>query len=344
MKQYVKSIDAMRVMAILAVILIHTTTRTLEAAKFNLAGFPVSIFLNQIARFAVPLFFIISGFVLEISWDDGLNYFSFIKKRFSRIFIPYIFWSVIYYFFVYNQNPENFIQVILKGDASYQLYFIPTLCIFYLLFPLLHRFYSFISNKSILVLLFVSEALLLYRDYFINTFKYPDPVHIAILSYFFFIIGIVAAHKKEMIMQFTKKWKYIIFPVVILSGIYVFWEGFSRFMITNNYFNYYSQWRPSILVYTITIGLILFYLFEKPTFQLYFIQKLSKLSFLVFLIHVIVLEEVWSSFGKSLFNLLSGNIFAKIIFDPIFFGKVAGISFVIAYILHKIPRLNKLLG
>ena len=219
MKQYVKSIDAMRVMAILAVILIHTTTRTLEAAKYNLAGFPVSIFLNQIARFAVPLFFIISGFVLEISWDDGLNYFSFIKKRFSRIFIPYIFWSVIYYFFVYNQNPENFIQVILKGDASYQLYFIPTLCIFYLLFPLLHRFYSFISNKSILVLLFVSEALLLYRDYFINTFKYPDPVHIAILSYFFFIIGIVAAHKKEMIMQFTKKWKYIIFPVVILSGI-----------------------------------------------------------------------------------------------------------------------------
>jgi hypothetical protein len=62
------------------------------------------------------------------------------------------------------------------------------------------------------------------------------------------------------------------------------------------------------------------------------------------LIHVIVLEEVWSSFGKSLFNLLSGNIFAKIIFDPIFFGIVAGISFVIAYILHKIPRLNKLLG
>jgi surface polysaccharide O-acyltransferase-like enzyme len=132
MKQYVKSIDSLRTFAILAVVLIHTTTRTLEAAKFNLTAFPVSIFLNQIVRFAVPLFFMISGFVLETNFDEKSGYLSFIKKRFSRIFIPFVFWSAIYYLFVYNQNHDNFLRVILTGNASYQLYFIPTLCIFYL--------------------------------------------------------------------------------------------------------------------------------------------------------------------------------------------------------------------
>ena len=85
MKQYVKSIDSLRILCILAVLLIHTSTRTLETAKFDLTGFPLTIFLNQIARFAVPLFFIISGFVLETNFDQSSGYISFLKKRFSKI-------------------------------------------------------------------------------------------------------------------------------------------------------------------------------------------------------------------------------------------------------------------
>jgi hypothetical protein len=178
----------------------------------------------------------------------------------------------------------------------------------------------------------------------VATFKYPDPIHIAILAYFFFIVGIVVARNRENIKAFIGKWKYVFLIGTPLSGIYVFWEGLSRYVISRNYLAYYSQWRPSVLIYTIVLGLILFYFFEKPKLHDHFFEKLSKLSFFVFLIHVIVLEEVWSSFGKSLFNLLSGNFFGKIIFDPIFFGIVAGISFVIAYIFQKIPRLNKLIG
>jgi len=344
MKQYVKSIDFLRTIAILGVVMVHTTTRTLEAAKFNLIGFPVTIFLNQIARFAVPLFFVISGFVLEISFDQNLGYFSFLKKRFSRIFLPYIIWSVVYYFFIYNQNPENFIRVLLKGDASYQLYFIPTLCIFYLVFPFLHRIYKIISNKLVLVLLFISQIWFLYHDYFVKQFMFDDPIHIAILAYFFFIIGIVAARNRKRITLLFSKWKYFFLSGACLSGIYVFWEGRSRYLATGNYLSYYSQWRPSVLVYTTAIGLVLFCMFEKAKFQFSFLEKLSRLSFLVFLIHVIILEKAWSLFGKSLFTLTTGTLIGKILFDPIFFAIVAGVSFLFAFILHKIPKLYKLIG
>jgi surface polysaccharide O-acyltransferase-like enzyme len=70
MKERIKSIDSLRGLSILAVLLIHTTTRTLEASNFNIVGFSWTLFLNQIARFAVPLFFLISGLVLEISYKE----------------------------------------------------------------------------------------------------------------------------------------------------------------------------------------------------------------------------------------------------------------------------------
>ena len=344
MKQYVKSIDSLRTFAILAVVLIHTTTRTLEAAKFNLTGFPVAIFLNQIARFAVPLFFLISGFVLETNFDEKSGYLNFIKKRFSRIFIPFVFWSAVYYLFIYNQNHDNFLRVILTGNASYQLYFIPTLCIFYLAFPLLHKVYKVISNKLFLVFLTASEIYFLYHDYFVVPFRFDDPIHIAILAYFFFIIGIVAARNKDLINAFVHKWKYILLPGTFLIGIYVFWEGFSRYLTTGNYLSYYSQWRPSILIYTVLVALISFHLFEKTRLQFSLVEKLSRLSFLVFLIHVIVLEIGWGLIGKAVFSAIGGSLAGKIIFDPLFFGFTAGISFLIAFILHKIPKLYRLTG
>jgi len=344
MKQYVKSIDSLRVLSILAVILIHTTTRTLEAAKFNLVGFPVTIFLNQIARFAVPLFILISGFVLETSFNPNLGYISFLKKRFSKIFIPYVFWSAIYYLFVYAQNRENFFHVLLKGNASYQLYFIPTLCIFYLIFPFLHKIYKIISNKIFLTLLFIFQIWLLYQDYFVTEFRLVDPLHIAILGYFFFIIGIVAARNKNEINLFVHKWKVLLLLATSGMGIYVFREGIGRFLATGNYLSYYSQWRPSILIYTIFLGLIFFHLFEKTKLQFSAVEKLSRLSFLVFFIHIIILEATWSLFGKSLFSLINGNIFGKALFDLIFFGTTVSASFFIAFILHKIPKLYRLTG
>jgi surface polysaccharide O-acyltransferase-like enzyme len=316
----------------------------LEAAKFDLVGFPVTIFLNQIARFAVPLFILISGFVLETSFNPNLGYISFLKKRFSKIFIPYVFWSVIYYFLVYNQNHDNFLRVILTGDASYQLYFIPTLCIFYLIFPFLHKIYKIISNKWFLILLFLSQVWLLYKDYFVKEFKFDDPIHIAILAYFFFIIGIVAARNKDAINEFVHKWKYYLLSRPIVTALYVFWEGRDRFLATGNYLSYYSQWRPSTLIYTILVGLVSFHLFEKAKLQFSVLEKLSRLSFLVFFVHVAVLEVTWSLVGKNLFSLLNPNLFGKIAFDFAFFGVIATISFLLAYLLHKIPGLYRLIG
>lgn len=344
MKQYIRSIDSLRILSILAVIAVHTTTRTLEAARFDLAGYPLTIFMNQIARFAVPLFFMISGFVLEAAYQGGIDYLSYFKKRFVKIAAPFIFWSAIYYLFVYTKNTDNFIRVLLTGNASYQLYFIPSLCIFYLAFPLLHKIYAFLSKWWILAAILGSQTWFLYQDYFIKGYRYSDPIRITLLAYFFFIIGMVASHKRDQLNEFVHKLKFILLPITVLAGIYVFWEGRSGFLATGNYLTYYSQWRPSVLIYTLLLGLTFFHLFEKSHLQFSIIDKLSKLSFFVFFVHVIVLEVIWKYFGNSIFAYFGGSAIGKVIFDPIFFVTVVAISFILAALSRKIPHLYKLVG
>jgi len=86
----------------------------------------------------------------------------------------------------------------------------------------------------------------------------------------------------------------------------------------------------------LVLGAILFYIFDKSRFESKIIEKLSKLSYPVFFIHIIVLEVVWKYFPY--------NAVGKIAFDPIFFVLVLTVSFGATYLIHKIPHFSKLTG
>lgn len=333
-KKYNPALDALRVVSILAVILIHTSTRKLEVTHYDLVHVPWTLLLNQISRFAVPLFFMISGFALELSYSSKINYFTYLKRRANRILIPYVFWSFIYYFFIYRQHSDDFFSALLAGSASYQLYFIPSLIIFYAIFPILHKFYEILSNKYVLTVLFVIQVFILNYDYQFHTSPFPYLVAVALFNYFVFVIGMVAAHHHEDLMKLAGKWKFALIPSLAFAGYLVFNEGFSTYLKTYNYLAFYSQWRPSILLYTILSGLVFYYLFSKMNFK--FIKQLSDLSFFVFFIHVIILETIWSYIGIH----IVGNYW----FDAFFFVSTASLSFIIAYLIRKIPYLAKLTG
>ena len=337
-------VDILRIIAICAVVLIHTTTRTLEASTFKLQEVPWTLFLNQTARFAVPLFFMISGFVLELNFKMHENYFVYFKKRISRIIIPFIFWSGIYYFFVYKNHTENFFQSLLGGDASYQLYFIPALFIFYLVFPLIHNFYKYLGSKQITILFGLIEVTLLYYDYFISPIRLFYPIKIALFNYFVFYLGVVWVSNKEKLIIFLKKWKLLLIFFSVFLGIFIYIEGNNGYSQTHNYLTFYSQWRPSILIYTISLAGLLYWIFNRNVKYLLIIKILSKLSFFVFFIHVIVLEFIWHEFLKDIFTKTHGTIANQLLFDPIYFFMVIVASFLIAFLLHKIPYISKITG
>lgn len=343
-KKYNPAIDSLRILASLAVVFIHTSTKTLEASSYDLQRLSWTLLLNQIFRFAVPLFFIISGFVLELSYPFHTSYSTYLKKRMVRILIPYIFWSTVYYFFIYTQHDSPFLRDLLTGDASYQLYFIPALIIFYIIFPFIHTHYRIFANKWLVISLGVSEVVLLYIEYYIQPLPFISPIRIALLNYFAFLLGIIGSHHEQSILHFMQKWKFVIFLITIGLGLYVFLEGKNLYLQTNNYLSFYSQWRPSVLFYSLFVTVSLYFLFTKITRFLEITKRLSRLSLFVFFVHVIVLEIIWRSWGAAFFSSTHTHIAENLWYDPLFFSIVASLSFLLAYIVHKIPQISKITG
>jgi surface polysaccharide O-acyltransferase-like enzyme len=339
-----RAMDALRTAAILAVILIHTTSRTIESVYMNLPKVPLSLLLNQVSRFAVPLFFLISGFVLELSYRDDIGYFTYLKKRAGKIFLPYVFWSFIYYQFVYTQHDMGFLQTLIGGNSSYQLYFIPPLLLFYLIFPLLHKLYRWISKWWVLVILIGTEIGLLYADYYRHAIVIPDPLRITVLNYLFFVLGMVACHQTDRILAIVRQLKYF-WPVItaVLAG-YIFYEGGSRYLASWNYIDFYSQWRPSIAIYTLVLFAGGYYWFTNLKYKENILTRMSGQSFFVFFVHVWVLEIIWKLFIKYLFADSPATMVTQVWFDPLFFGLTAMISFSAAYLIHKIAWVSKLTG
>lgn len=298
------AIDALRVLAILAVILIHTSIKIIQLGGRGL-------FLHQIASFAVPVFFMLSGFVLELHAAN----FNLVK-RLSKLVLPLFFWSLIYFYWVYPGG-SNFWWAFITGSASYQLYFIPTLIIFYLLFPWLRR----LTHPWLLIFLGLVQFYLLYHDFYVAQLSLVLPLRIAALGFFAFILGIMASRHQAQLLKLSHKYQLILLGLIIFLAWFIFREGQTG--------NYYSQWRPSVLVYSVCIAAFFYQLFTRLKLPK-FTHTFSNLSFFVFFVHVIILEVISRSLTRT------NNL--------VLFSLVTGISFGLAFLAHKIPHASKLTG
>jgi surface polysaccharide O-acyltransferase-like enzyme len=90
-----QSIDVMRVIAIIAVIVIHTVP---FAGQPSLVGdrLDLATIVNQLARFAVPFFFIVSGYLWACKCEKEGSIFTPTAKMAKRIIVLLTAWSVVY--------------------------------------------------------------------------------------------------------------------------------------------------------------------------------------------------------------------------------------------------------
>lgn len=341
---YLYSIDALRVIAIIAVIVIHETTKTLSALNLLIDMAPFSLFLNQVARFAVPLFFLISGFVLELNNKSDMSYGAYFKKRASRVIVPFVAWSTFYYLLGNNFNISSllnghYVKALYEGTASYHLYFIPTLIIFYLAFPILHKALPILKKPITLLLLLAVQFLLLYNDYYNGAIQMHTVFRVVILSFAMFVFGMAASHHKEEIFAFAKK--RIKTLIILLAALFLLIYPYVRMITlrddTSSYI--YNQFSPLNYVYTLLLTLVVFYLFEKTQFGRKTFIALSKLSFFVFFIHVFIQYVVWDF---MILKYVDQEIWKAFWFDPVIIVIITTISFGIAYVVHKIPFASKI--
>ncbi|GAO35237.1 hypothetical protein SCT_0621 [Sulfuricella sp. T08] len=90
-----QSVDVLRTLAIISVIAIHTRPFESPSAPIG-ATLDVATFVNQVARFAVPFFFVISGYFWASKFTDERQLFAPTVKRVKRIAFIFSAWSAIY--------------------------------------------------------------------------------------------------------------------------------------------------------------------------------------------------------------------------------------------------------
>lgn len=149
-KERLFELDLVRLAATLAVVMIHVSSTYLP-------GDSGGYFLNQLARFAVPLFFAVSGASLLAAYGQHLQIPAFYRGRLRKVFIPFVIWTGFYLLASYHfklpalTDPAFWFDYLkYLGLGIDHLYFIVIILQLYILYPLLLKIYRSAGPKWLL--------------------------------------------------------------------------------------------------------------------------------------------------------------------------------------------------
>src|SRR3972149_12259082 len=100
-KKYYFYIALLRVLAVFLIVLIHVSAPYVTSyGKISFDHWLSGNFFDSFSRLGIPIFLMISGFLLLTNYqEDKIK--IFIKKRFLKVFVPFLIWSVFYLFWRY---------------------------------------------------------------------------------------------------------------------------------------------------------------------------------------------------------------------------------------------------
>ena len=162
MKKRIVYLDYLRFIASLAVIGIHVSGKGTYVLGNSLDAnppiFALAATIDACLRFAVPIFFMISGALVFLKSEMDIA--QFYCQRAKRIIIPLIFWA-LFYSFTFNKgySLQEHIKQVLLGNSFYHLWFLYAVIGLYLISPVFYQFIKHSSQKDIEILLGISFLL-----------------------------------------------------------------------------------------------------------------------------------------------------------------------------------------
>lgn len=161
------SIDTLRTIATLLVILLHVSAGYVITGKNNLTfdtSFWAGNIVNSFSRICVPLFVLISGMFLVGRKETFKQSY---QKRASRILVPLISWTIIYILYrvaisFIADNPidiKSLLASVILGRPFYHMWYLFMIIGLYLITPILNNSIYYASRNTlwtvaILLLLF----------------------------------------------------------------------------------------------------------------------------------------------------------------------------------------------
>ncbi|MDR3693597.1 acyltransferase family protein [Mucilaginibacter sp.] len=211
-------ISNLRLIALYAVIILHCSSPLLgDYGKVPMADWWSADFLNALTRFAVPAFVMITGaLLLPREYEIG----SFLKKRLSRVVIPFIFWSLVYVWYSWYNEEITFggdvwadirqVLHLLKTGSAYHLWYVYMLIGLYFFIPVIGKFVRNASEKELVYFLAVWFGVMLITQPYLMRYNPSVDMHYFAGFAGYLVFGYYLANK-DFNVKHLRLWMLLLF-------------------------------------------------------------------------------------------------------------------------------------
>lgn len=331
------NIHLLRVIAVFAVVVIHSSINTFHGQPIGSTNWNFGNFLYSASRFCVPVFFMISSFLLI---KDNIDIRAFYISKYRRLLVPLVFWSLFYYYFnggSFTDLPSA-IKAITTRFTSFHLWFLYAMIGFYFIIPIVSILFYRTSMRTFIfytVILFIFSNLFmfLHNVYGMTDFPYNTLMNFFNAYFIYAFLGVVIRSAPKHTISMI-----IALVIAILSVVFIYYST-KNISIHNNTANetFYSYTYPPVVILSICVFYLLsnVTIHHNPTFRK-ILASVADCSFGIYLIHLAVYVVLQNTFD------MEGH--HRNMFTPLLIAfKVLCISYILVFLGRKIPVLKKVL-
>lgn len=325
----IKTLDFSKVILMLLIVLYHSTVffsgnwfnqKPVNSSKF------FCLFSQILNSFHVYAFVLISGYIyayLKFEKNKYLNIKFFVKNKFKRLIIPYIFislfWVIPFYFYFFNVEIKKILFEYFLGTSPSQLWFLLMLFNIFIIIFFIGKIVYFSYWKAFILSLVIYGFGLIGGKFFPNIYQIISSCNFLL----YFIIGMLIYRNDLYILKTIHSYIYLlIFLVLWVLKLYICRYITNEIIckIYNLIFDFFIHIEGSIMTFII-LGRIAERLknlkYNYENFRLY--NFLKKYNFIIYLLHQQIIYCVIDKLnGKvSPFILVSANFFISLFFSSI---------------------------
>lgn len=311
MRKRIVFLDYMRMIACLMVIMVHSCEfffidDTDIGIRSLTDGYWVSV-IDSAFRCSVPLFVMISAYLL-VPIEGSVR--VFFKKRFTRVVIPFIVWSILYATLPIIWGGMNKSEVITSlihlaynfNNASGHMWFIYMLIGLYLFMPVISPWLEKAGKRAeeyFLLLWFTASFFPYLRTFAGDIYGECYWNEFNLLWYFSGFLGyVILAHYIRNYLKWGLKTQIITGTILYIIGYLitaVIW--YNRIPTATTLQQLELSWRfctPNVIFESIGAFLVIQSIFAKVRNENRIVSEVSNLSYGIYLMHIFILGMVFS--------------------------------------------------
>lgn len=325
------SLDLLKILSCFSVVILHIFGK--KPNVYNSS-------LYYIATFAIPVFFMVNGFLLMKKEKIDYNY---IFRKILKILLIVVSWNIILTIaiFIFKREFQNPIieagKNLVQSGTFYQFWFFGTLIIIYSILPVLHKVLN--KNKTtykiILTILFsiciivdIINIILGLMDKKIFTEQIIQTFRLWTWLFYFLLGGYIGKYNLEL--NICKNKKYIIILILTMFIIVMY-----QYIIGNLVFkNFHAEYFYDNILIMFYVLVIWNGIYNNSKFSKYesIIEKMNKYIIGVYILHLLIIGAIskFYQYDNFLINII------MLIF-------VLLLSIIVSAIIDKIPKIKEII-